>query len=136
MTTVNKLMTEADVRHGGEKSSEWPVIRKIDRDQQIVEFSLHIPPNTRWFEGHFVDQPIFPGVAQFFWAEYFARQEFSLPACGYQIKSLKFLNMLLPNDHVQLHIENIPEKESWKFKFYNADGIFSSGTVTLTSAPE
>lgn len=136
MTTVNKLMSEVDARLRGGKSSEWPVIRKIERDQQVVEFSLHIPPNTRWFEGHFVDQPIFPGVAQVFWAEYFAREEFSLPECGYQIKSLKFINMLLPNEDVQLHIENMPEKESWKFKFYNADGIFSSGTVALTSSPE
>lgn len=111
-------------------SHEWPIILSSDRQADSIKLDLLVPAETRWFKGHFDNQPIFPGVAQVFWAESFARGEFDIPEGGYQIKSLKFINMLLPDTKVTLSIESFPQKASWKFKYHAGEIIFSSGTIT------
>lgn len=94
--------------------SEFSIESRI-HDETRCEVRVRIPADLRYFEGHFVGDPIVPGIAQLLplvWNE--ARLAWpDLPAPR-EIKRLKFLDALRPDDEVALTMERKPGKLSFE----------------------
>ena len=108
---------------------QWPEILSSKREGATVVLTLFVPSSTHWFGGHFDNQPVLPGVAQVFWAEYFARALFTVPSGPFRIKSLKFSAMVLPGAELTLSIEHQAEKCQWVFRYSSDETVHSSGIL-------
>ena len=114
-------------------AKEWPDfidIEKIDNENDEIQITCLIPSNLKWFEGHYPEQPVLPGVVQVNWAcelarIFFPRNEFQA------IHSLKFTSMILPETQLILTLKSNPKTESISFTYANNDHRFSSGKIVF-----
>ena len=101
--------------------------RSHDGQREQLTLRFAVPASTRYFEGHFPDVPLLPGVVQIGWAVEFARQYFELPARFHTLAGVKFTRVIQPGANVSLKM-SVEEGALW-FAF-DADGhACSSGRV-------
>jgi 3-hydroxymyristoyl/3-hydroxydecanoyl-(acyl carrier protein) dehydratase len=85
---------------------------------QEARYRLLIPGQLVYFEGHFPDRPILPGLVQIKWAVDFAKNlsgRFRIK----QISRLKFSGVILPNTTLTLAIHYKAEEGRADFCYIN-----------------
>ena len=126
-------------------AEEKPVLPELiaqSVDGNLAQLSLRIPENLLYFEGHFPEQPIVPGVVQLQWAEHFMRCCFAdifdgLGETSFYIKDMeviKFQQLMLPGHLVKLALKLDREKQKLHFEYSAEDKVFSSGRLVLSVA--
>src|SRR5450830_125169 len=103
----------------------------IQRTDTQVTLQLHIPENLLYFEGHFPEAPILPGVAQVNWALELGRQYLPLPPDCVGMQALKFQRVIVPGATVSLELEHDMQKSALAFRLHSADGQHASGRILL-----
>lgn len=98
-------------------------------DAQSAEVLLDLTPDLLWFEGHFPDFPILPGIAQVHLAVKWAEHLFGWTPPSAKLTRLKFRHVLRPGDKVRLKIARDPALNRLKFAFHLEDVIASEGYV-------
>ncbi len=108
---------------------KWPKIRNIDEDDSRVEIQCNVPRDLLYFEGHFENRSILPGVTQIYWAEKLARK--LLPICGQfkRLEVIKFLQIIEPNDDIVISLEYNVLNKKLVFKYQSVKGSHSSGRI-------
>jgi len=103
-----------------------------------VTIELIIPPELSYFNGHFDQQPILPGVVQVHWAEHFARQCFDFPTNFTGLTNIKFQQIILPGQDVTLELglteKEIANKEksfAINFAYSSSAGKHASGKLAF-----
>lgn len=99
-----------------------------------IRLQLLIPPDLFYFEGHFVERPILPGVVQIGWALHFGAQ---LPLAGLAFKALeaiKFQSFIVPAQTLELHLVWSAQKNKLTFSYRSEQGAHSSGRIVLAAA--
>lgn len=90
----------------------------------------HVPAGLRYFEGHFPDAPIVPGVAQLVPLVYReARSAWPDLGAPTSIKRLKFLEALRPGDNLEVHLVRQPDK--LRFEIRRGETLCSHGVLTF-----
>ncbi len=108
------------------------------RDAELIsvsetdgEFSLELkaPPNLIYFDGHFDDFPVLPGVCQLRWADEYAQRFLSLPQGSFceDVLKLKFTSPIRPGQILSLVLSQKAHRVS--FSFVSAGKKFSSGVL-------
>lgn len=111
-----------------------PEILATDIQQKCVVLSIRIPENLHYFEGHFDNTPILPGVVQLHWAIDFLKSYFKLETQNViDVEVLKFKVVTLPRQHLVL---TLAPKKNNKFTFVleSDKGLHSSGRVVFEEA--
>jgi len=110
-----------------------PHLRELEREAaaqpQRVLLELTAPTNLLYFDGHFASAPILPGVVQVEWAIRYGRQYFDLPPQFRAVHALKFQQVILPDNPVQLELLHDAHKGSLQFRYVSASGQHASGRV-------
>jgi hypothetical protein len=88
---------------------------------------LQINPGLAWFEGHFPDQPVLPGVVQLHWAILAAMQLPGIEGLPTAIRRLKFRHMLVPPAPVTLELARSGDIVS--FSYHWQDTEYSNGRL-------
>ncbi len=96
-----------------------------------VVLDLEIAASLLWFQGHFPDHPILPGVVQLDWAAHFARAELGLSLPAAREFQIKFKAVIRPGDRVALALRHHAAKGRLSFEYRRGDDVCSSGTVYL-----
>ncbi len=112
-------------------STKWPELQSICDSETGYNLSLFIQPHIEWLQGHFPQQPIVAGVVQTHWAGKFSETLFGVTGVK-QIDNLKFQNVMLPEQCVQLLLEFNADSNSVKFRYQKpdqADQVFSEGKI-------
>jgi 3-hydroxymyristoyl/3-hydroxydecanoyl-(acyl carrier protein) dehydratase len=94
-----------------------------------AELQLRVPATTPYFEGHYPNHPILPGVVQIGWAEQLARRYFALPECFIALEALKFQDLIFPGATLTLTLRYKPERAKLEFNYRSAQGQHSSGRL-------
>lgn len=110
-----------------------PHLRLIERDGQRVELEMIVPPNLFYFDGHFTEAPILPGVVQVDWAISNGRRYFDLPPDFQAINALKFQNVIQPDNPITLELVHDMQKHSLNFRYFSLNGQHSSGRILFTA---
>lgn len=120
----------------GTRIKEWfitnvtyPNIINYKNNNITAEIELIFPKNSNFFNGHFTDFPILPGVVQLFFAKEFSRDIFNLKFTPQKVKKIKFSSIIKPETKVKLIL--IKNENSVDYKFTNDKNTFSSGTFVL-----
>ncbi len=109
------------------RSPELPQIESENREGDKVEFDLLLQPDLRWFEGHFPDQPILPGVAQLHIASVLAERVWGIEFPGHDMSRVKFRRVMQPGERVSLSL--VRRERRLDFQYVSGGEIVASGTV-------
>lgn len=86
------------------KPSQGPQILSVDTADNSVLITLHVPDQLSWFDGHFPEQKVLPGVVQVDWAGKLARALFVKGDAFQQLSNIKFKTMVMPDTAMQLEL--------------------------------
>ncbi|WP_299982220.1 hypothetical protein [uncultured Pseudoteredinibacter sp.] len=114
----------------------FPEALLSETDPECINLQLNIDPEIVYFDGHFPEQAILPGVTQIFWAEHFARIYLSTvmpPEERFShLEAVKFQQVIRPNEKIQLQLEFKKDKQKLYFKYFDEEHQFSSGRMVYT----
>jgi len=108
---------------------KMPVQRLLTQNEQCVELELMISPHLIYFEGHFNQAPILPGVVQVDWAIAYAKQYFKIPSGFRALHALKFQQIIQPKMTVILELVYDAAKFTLTFRLHSAAGQHASGRI-------
>ncbi|EJL88293.1 acyl-CoA synthetase/AMP-acid ligase [Herbaspirillum sp. CF444] len=103
----------------------------MQRTETQVTLQLRVPEDLLYFEGHFPETPILPGVAQVNWALELGRRYLPLPPDCTGMQALKFQRVIVPGATVSLELEHDMQKSALAFRLHSADGQHASGRILL-----
>lgn len=112
-----------------------PEARLLGRDAGQAQLRLAVSASCPYFDGHFAQAPILPGVAQIDWAVAFGRELFALPAQFLRLEAIKFQQVIVPASEVDLSLEFNAERASLGFRYHSAAGQHASGRIVFGATP-
>lgn len=106
-----------------------PQIDALDRLNDHVNLRFVVPATLGYFEGHFANCPVLPGVVQVGWAIEFARRHLPFSARFRSLAAVKFKRVIQPNAAVALRLAADAGRRELSFE-YRCDGVgCSSGRI-------
>lgn len=106
------------------------VLEKLQQADRLA-YRLFVSPEICYFDGHFPNQPILPGVTQIEWVFEFARPLIEFPANA-AMKNVKFMRLIRPDSEISLHLDWSPENGRLGFRYSDAHGTCSSGQIIVS----
>jgi 3-hydroxymyristoyl/3-hydroxydecanoyl-(acyl carrier protein) dehydratase len=110
-----------------------PEICSSERIARGIRLQLQIPHGLQYFEGHFPDCPLLPGVVQITWAIELGRQHLQFAGAFRALGAVKFTRVILPGTSVTLVLEFEDDKRRLDFA-YELDGSTCSNGSALFDA--
>ncbi|MBP2846242.1 hydroxymyristoyl-ACP dehydratase [Dickeya oryzae] len=83
-----------------------------------AELLLYIDANLFWFDGHFPQQPLLPGVAQLDWALHYGREILAPGWRFLSVENIKFQHPVLPGKTLRLTLNWLEEKQQLTFSYH------------------
>ncbi|MBL4673062.1 MAG: hypothetical protein JKX81_12450 [Arenicella sp.] len=114
-------------------STLWPTFERVSGEVPSLQFELLINKSLNYFEGHFPEQAVLPGVVQIHWAGELATRLFCCSGFG-QLKSVKFNSVILPETTVNLSLDYNHQNGKLKFNYFDTEQPFSSGIMLFEVA--
>jgi len=108
---------------------KWPEILSVKNQEDEIILNCCLPEQLIYFDGHFAQQPILPGVVQVHWAEFYGRKYFQVQGKFKQLEALKFQLLLLPAQRVSISLRYDTEKQKLFFSYQSEAGTHSSGRI-------
>ena len=115
--------------------SQLPQIISQEGDNTTCRWHLFVSATLPFFNGHFPEQAVLPGVTQLDWAIKLGCEAFGYSANVATLEVLKFQQLMLPDTYVDLVIEHHPKKSKLIFSYRDQDKRFASGRIALKPAP-
>lgn len=104
-----------------------PVAENVRVEKDFASADLTFVSDAFYFQGHFPDFPILPGVVQIHFARIFARMFFGKDLLPKRILKLKFGGMIFPRETVSLELRRVPAGA--EFIYRKGGKLCSSGTL-------
>lgn len=111
-----------------------PVVLARRSDATHSELDLAVSPDNPWFEGHFPQQPILPGVVQIGWALHFAGELHGFNPEIHTLEQIKFKRPILPGARLTLHLAPSGNGSKLRYEYRDATRSYSSGTFNSGSS--
>jgi len=109
-----------------------PIVKQQTVDGDSVHLVLEIPENLFYFQGHFEQAAVLPGVAQLDWVMGFLAQYFGIEKeMLVSVDALKFQIIVRPGYIVDLKLSKI-KPEKFSFSYSSSHGQHASGKVVFS----
>lgn len=108
-----------------------PDITLAHADATQIKERWRIQPDLFYFEGHFPDTPILPGVVQLNWAIERGRKHFPVTGRFLRLEALKFQQPIMPEYVLDVELNWNAEKHALSFAIHSASGSHSSGRIVF-----
>ncbi|HLJ62541.1 MAG TPA: hypothetical protein VKT70_00440 [Stellaceae bacterium] len=99
---------------------------------QKANLRLFVPSSLVFFQGHFRDFPILPGVVQLDWAIRHGRRHFTIPGHPATLK-VKFPTPLRPETEITLALTFEPERQRLRFECRGGALLHAIGEIGFTT---
>jgi 3-hydroxymyristoyl/3-hydroxydecanoyl-(acyl carrier protein) dehydratase len=106
-----------------------PEIRASERTAHGVRLELHIPADLAYFNGHFPEVPLLPGVVQISWAIELGRKDVPFSGAFRALNAIKFMRVIQPGATVCLLLEYAADKHQLDFEYALEGQTCSNGTA-------
>lgn len=115
--------------------SSLPPILHSDIGIDNIELRLLVAADLEYFNGHFPEQAVLPGVTQLDWAVRLGCQYFGYSEAVANLEVLKFQQLILPGQEVTLNISNNAAKAKLTFAYSDGENRYASGRIAFDSTP-
>jgi acyl-CoA synthetase (AMP-forming)/AMP-acid ligase II len=105
----------------------------LEQHAERVLLGITAPAALLYFDGHFPQAPILPGVVQVDWAIHFGRQYFTLAPKFGGVNALKFQQVILPDSPLFLELVLDSAKGSLQFRYFSDTGPHAGGRILFGS---
>lgn len=112
-----------------EQRAVLPTVKSFELEDMTVRIQLDVPVDLLYFNGHFPNQPVLPGVVQLSWAVHFGKQYLSVPENFKSLEAVKFHKFIEPGDSITLNLNYNASKQKLYFCYESLQGIHSSGRL-------
>jgi 3-hydroxymyristoyl/3-hydroxydecanoyl-(acyl carrier protein) dehydratase len=113
----------------------FPEIQGQTTTSATIILAMRIPEDLSYFVGHFDAIPVVPGVVQIHWAVHYARQYFKIDQRFSHMEVIKFKELLLPNQHLQLDLHYQQTDCKLRFCYHFETTEYSSGRIYFHDNP-
>jgi 3-hydroxymyristoyl/3-hydroxydecanoyl-(acyl carrier protein) dehydratase len=96
-----------------------------------VQLQLRIDHDLLWFEGHFPNFPVLPGVVQIDWAAHFGRLHFGFDAPVTGVSGLKFQRLIRPGNTLGLSLVWHSARQELEFVYHLDEMPCSRGVLVM-----
>ena len=114
------------------ESRKLPRVDNTTVEEYEVKVDFEVPESLVYFEGHFPDFPLVPGVVQVNWVLHFLDELVGVRGDLNKIDVLKFNSMLRPGDRARLEADVDPTEGRVRFEYLNGEDLISSGRLDMT----
>ena len=117
-----------------EKTPVWYKASGIRQCDGALVADVRVPADSAWFDGHFPGHPVLPGIAQLGMVADLIRTALGLPARVVGVSRVRFKQMVLPDDCLQVSAEPRPGGGgAYAFRITRQEAVVCSGTMIVTS---
>jgi acyl-CoA synthetase (AMP-forming)/AMP-acid ligase II len=117
----------------GDARPRVPQVRLLERDQaqdgQRVLLELVVPSTLFYFDGHFTQAPVLPGVVQVDWAIRYGREHFAVAPGFRAIHALKFQQVVRPDVPFKLELRYDGASCTLHFRYFSDAGQHAGGRI-------
>ncbi len=123
---------KSDIMAMFESNVAEPIMQNITKTDSVFIADLTFLKDSVYFNGHFPNHPILPGVIQIHFVLSFIRQYFHTEINNYHILKLKFSNLILPDTPVHFELNRISDKEfTFNYVGIGDDKKYSNAKITI-----
>ncbi|MBM7456136.1 acyl-coenzyme A synthetase/AMP-(fatty) acid ligase [Oceanisphaera litoralis] len=108
---------------------KWPDIVSQTGSEQMAELELKVSAKLVYFDGHFTDNPILPGITQVHWAAHYGRKLLGVDGAFCRLEVAKFQQVIFPEAVVTLKLDYQAEKQKLVFCYFSDKGVHASGRI-------
>lgn len=108
-----------------------PTVQAANRHETGIELSLYLDPEITWFQGHFPELPILPGVVQIDWAVHYGQRYFVIPGQFKNLVDLRFQKLICPDSTISLFLSYDETKQQLRFTYRSDKGDHSRGRIVF-----
>ncbi len=101
-----------------------------------ISAEVHVPENAAWFDGHFPDWPVLPGIAQLGMVYEIVRHTLDCPVQITEVNRVRFKQMIAPDDHLTVTAEPRPPFGRYAFRITRGDEVVCTGSMTFKYSNE
>ncbi|MCW5752388.1 MAG: hypothetical protein KIT81_14710 [Alphaproteobacteria bacterium] len=112
-------------------SQQWPEILSRSRTGNVLALSLFVPGRLLYFQGHFPEAPILPGIVQLHWAVELAREAFALGQSAPVAVQVKYRNVIRPEARLDLELRFDPARRRLGFAYREGERPCASGQLNF-----
>jgi 3-hydroxymyristoyl/3-hydroxydecanoyl-(acyl carrier protein) dehydratase len=106
-----------------------PIVSVVERREHHARLTLEVAQDLVYFQGHFPQVPLLPGVVQLTWAIELARTHLKLTGQFQSLASIKFMHVIQPGSRVDLLLDHDATRHSLQFEYRIEPHSCSAGTV-------
>lgn len=106
-----------------------PVILERKQENESITYKIFMYKSCNFFNGHFPEYKLVPGVLQLYLAKEFANIHFGLNLGEGQYKRIKFCNIIPPDSILNLKLKKTEKQVC--YEFYSDEQRFSSGAFDI-----
>lgn len=106
-----------------------PIIRNQEISGNKVIMEVEVPADLIYFDGHFQQAAILPGVVQIHWAKQFGKSLLNFSGEFSHLEAIKFQQVIRPDQLVTVSLEFNPDKNKLAFSYCSDAGAHSSGRI-------
>jgi 3-hydroxymyristoyl/3-hydroxydecanoyl-(acyl carrier protein) dehydratase len=108
---------------------QLPEIEALERSNDRLSLRFVVPPALPYFEGHFAEVPVLPGVVQIGWAIELARIHIPFSARFRSLAAVKFTRVIQPRAALALDLAADAARRELSFEYRCGDAVCSSGRI-------
>jgi 3-hydroxymyristoyl/3-hydroxydecanoyl-(acyl carrier protein) dehydratase len=112
-----------------------PALRVLEQDGARVLLELTVPADLLYFDGHFAQAPVLPGVVQVDWAIHYGAHYLGQGGAFAGMGALKFQQMIRPGQPVRLELVRDAVKNTLQFRYFSDAGAHASGRILFQDHP-
>ncbi|MGD9007488.1 MAG: hypothetical protein PVG41_06185 [Desulfobacteraceae bacterium] len=113
----------------------WYTIKKFSvGSDRAITAEAQVPADCVWFDGHFPNMPILPGVAQLTLVADLLNRAMKRSVVIRRVSRVRFKQMIRPDDTITVSLSPTPkDAATYGFRLSNGPELVCSGTVTITA---
>ncbi len=110
----------------------WHDLENRSQSDGALAAEVRVPASSRWFDGHFPGYPVLPGIAQLAMVFDLIQGALGVPARVLEVSRVRFKQMIVPADRLQLVAEPRPGREgAYAFRVMKNGEVVCSGTMMV-----
>ncbi len=109
----------------------WYIWKLGDQADGQIQAHIQVPRQSPWFDGHFPDAPLLPGVAQLGMVLDILCHVSERPLSVEQVSRVRFKQMIRPEQPLLLTIKPSDAPDSHSFRIVGDAGLICSGLIRL-----